>query len=89
MSNVSVSQSWIDDVQRERQEMLRKLERNTEQLRQKDETIRALAAMLERMTHTATGLHLLYRITAKPESDGSHEKLFSDALALAEKARMP
>jgi hypothetical protein len=44
---VSVSQSWVDDMQRERQEMLRKLETQAEQLRQKDEVIAALTDVLE------------------------------------------
>ena len=37
----------------------------------------------------AAGLHALYRGTAKAESDGSHEKAFTDALALVRKARKP
>lgn len=32
MSNVSVSQSWVDDMSRERQEMLRKLERQMDEI---------------------------------------------------------
>lgn len=32
MGNVSVSQSWVDDISRERQEMLRKLERQTDEI---------------------------------------------------------
>lgn len=49
MSNVSVSKSWVDDMQRERQEMLRKLETQAEQLRQKDAIILVLAGVLDLM----------------------------------------
>jgi hypothetical protein len=60
-----------------------------EQLRQKDAALADLATALEGMTHVATGLHIMYRKTAKTESDGSHEKAFSDALALVKKVRTP
>lgn len=53
MSNVSVSQSWVDDMERETQEMFRKLEHQAEQLRQKDEQIRELADALERTFEVA------------------------------------
>jgi hypothetical protein len=57
-----------------------------EQLRQKDETIAALAKALEDMTFTAAGLHDLYRGDSKTPSDGSHEAAFKAALELVAKA---
>jgi hypothetical protein len=64
-------------------------ESRAEVVRQKHETIRALAAALDEMTFTAAGLHDLYRLYAQKESDGSHESAFKAALALAQKSRTP
>lgn len=44
MANVSVSQSWIDEMSRERQDMLRKLEWQTDEVARLREALKPFAA---------------------------------------------